>query len=421
MEFHDFQIRAWNVDHTSASVLVHCSPAGAMQRPEVVALDWDQLTDFKKMFQSDAKVSPDRLISGGKELAALILPDHVLGLLIKSLERINREDGLRVRLCLDNILSDLPWEYLILRDVALPKSPGGFLALDSRISLIRQPPQPRRQRLASTRKQRLLYFGTRCCSEEGIDLWKTVKEKNVLFHSLEPLNSLLEKESIFSNEKNCRAALMESTGSLDFFHYTGHTDDSNGKGYLLASDTNRNLHSTERLYADILGPLLRRMGTTVAVFSACNSGNWTFVEPLLNAEVPVVVGVQGLIYVKVANAFCRQLYSALAIGLTLDEAVTWARLHLLEPGVLPDDLKWQWGSFMIYMQSPDGVLFPRPLAPEVVQQQEAARIARKQTVINVTMHIGSIHDSTVTGVSAQNISSQICSENSDSGAEEVKE
>ncbi len=33
MEFHDFQIRAWTVDGEHAEVIVHSSPAGAMQHP----------------------------------------------------------------------------------------------------------------------------------------------------------------------------------------------------------------------------------------------------------------------------------------------------------------------------------------------------------------------------------------------------
>ena len=142
------------------------------------------------------------------------------------------------------------------------------------------------------------------------------------------------------------------------------------------------------------------------MFSACNSGNWAFVEPLLRAEVPVVVGVQGLVEVRAAIAFSQQLYSALAIGLSLDEAVTWARLHLLEPGVLPEFLQWQWGIFMVYMQTPEAVLFPRPRNPQVAEQQNAARQARQVTIINVTQNIGSVQGGEVVGVSAGGIGTQ---------------
>jgi hypothetical protein len=180
MEFHDFQIRAWTVDQKRAAVLVHSSPAGAMQRPETVVLDWERLGAFRKIFQSTSVSAPVeataiQLTTGGRELASVVFPDPVVGLLIRSLERVDPEDGLRVRLCLEGALLDLPWEYLIPPDVAGLKSPGGFLSLDARVSLVREPPQPGHQRPTLRKKQRLLFFGTRLCSAAGEDLWKTAE------------------------------------------------------------------------------------------------------------------------------------------------------------------------------------------------------------------------------------------------------
>lgn len=405
MEFHDFQIRAWAVDREHAAVLVHSSPAGAMPRPEIVPLNWERLGELRKIFESLQEVTPLQLTVGGQELASVLLPGHVVALLIRSLERVGPEDGLRVRLCLDSVLSDIPWEYLILPEVATLKSPGGFLALDARVSLVREPPQPGRRRPILRKKQRLLFFGARLFSA-GKDLWKIAEEKESLFSALEPASALLETRAVLSNEMDCQTALMRSRAPVDIFHYSGHTDVEDGKGYLLARDVDLGGQSADRLYADALGSLLRRAGTTVAVFSACNSGSWAFVEPLLRAEVPVVVGAQGQVEVRVATAFSQRLYAALAIGLSLDEAVTWARLHLLEPGVLPEFLRWQWGTFMVYMRTPDAVLFPRPRKPKVIEEQNAARQARQVTIINVTQHIGSIQGGEVVGVAAGAVGSQ---------------
>ncbi len=230
------------------------------------------------------------------------------------------------------------------------------------------------------------------------------RERQTLFRALEPASAFLKTQAVLSNETDCKTALMRSRAPIDIFHYSGHTDVENGAGYLIASDFRpEEVQSVDRLYANVLGPLLRRAGTTVAVFSACNSGNWAFVEPLLQAGVPVVIGAQGLVYVDVAISFCQRLYSALAIGLSLDEAVTWARLHFLEPGVLQESLKWQWGTFMVYMQTPEAVLFPRPRDPQVAEQQNAARQARQVTIINVTQNIGSVQGGVVYGVSAGSI------------------
>jgi hypothetical protein len=423
MEFHDFHIRAWTVDRKNAAVLVHSSPAGAMQRPEKVVLDWEGLGAFRKIFHltsgsAPANATADPLIAGGRGLASVVFPDPVVGLLIRSLERIDPEDGLRVRLCLDGVLSDLPWEYLVLPDVAGPKSPGGFLALDARVSLVREPPQPGRQRPKFQKKQRLLYFGTRQCNTEGKDIWEAAAERDKLFEALEPASAFLEKQAVLSNETDCQTALMRSGGPIDIFHYSGHTDVENGNGYLVASDVDLKSQNFDRLYSNALGSLLRRAGTVVAVFSACNSGSWAFVEPLLLAGVPVVITAQGLVYVDVAIAFCERLYSSLAIGLSLDEAVTWARLHLLEPGVLPESLKWQWGAFMVYMQTPEAVLFPRPRKPQVTEQQNGARKARQVTIINVTQNIGSVQSGKVAGVEAGGIGTQTRSGKANGGGAE---
>lgn len=104
-------------------------------------------------------------------------------------------------------------------------------------------------------------------------MWETASERDRLFKALEPASAFLKTEGILSNENDCQTALMQSRAPIDIFHYSGHTDVENGTGYLVASDVSPDLQSVDRLYANILGPLLRRAKTTVAVFSACNSGN----------------------------------------------------------------------------------------------------------------------------------------------------
>lgn len=274
------------------------------------------------------------------------------------------------------------------------------------MSVVREPPQPGRERPKLQREQRLLFFGTRCCSPDGEDQYETARERDTLFHALEPAGSFLDTKAVLSNETDCQSALMRSKTPIDIFHYSGHANVENGNGYLVARDMAPKGHRNELLYASTLGPLLRRAGTTIAVFSACNSGNGEFVGPLLQSGVPVVVAAQGGVYVDVAIAFCQRLYSALALGLSLDEAVTWARLHLLEPGVLGEALQWQWGIFKVHMQTPEAVLFPRPRVQKVADQQNAARQARTQTIINSHVHIEHMYGGDARGVSVGSIGVQ---------------
>jgi len=75
--------------------------------------------------------------------------------------------------------------------------------------------------------------------------------------------------------------------------------------------------------------------------------------------------------------------------------------------MLPESLKWQWGTFMVYMQTPEAILFPKPRKPKVTEQQNAARQARQVTIINVNQHIGSVQGGEVAGVSAGGIGTQM--------------
>jgi hypothetical protein len=59
-------------------------------------------------------------------------------------------------------------------------------------------------------------------------------------------------------------------------------------------------------------------------------------------------------------AFFDRLYTALAVGFSLDQAVAGARRALLEPGVLSRASADTWGQFVVYMPTDDPVLLPAP-------------------------------------------------------------
>ncbi len=406
MEFFDFEVRAWQADAAHVQVLVHSSPAGDMRQPVTVTFDAAVVEAFRAIFADRAAGEPtvnrSDLITGGQQLAAILLPPPVYSLLIRSLERISPDDGLRIRLCLDSALVDLPWECLYRPEATGQDTAAGFLALDSRISLVREAPGRSAGTSPTRRKQHLLFAGAPFMVR-GEDWWGVEPERQKLLEALKPVNDFLSVESVTGAQMSFEASLARAPA--DIFHYSGHTDASaDGTGFLVedmrVAPTNdpryvvwrhpayKRQYGTDHLYVDLvyveyLSGLLRRAGTKLAVFSACNSGRWPFVEPLLRAGLPVVIGTQGWVNYPATVAFCHRLYGALVIGLSLDEAVTWARLHLLEPTALPEEWRWQWAMFMVYMPTPEAVLFPKPKRPAVRERQEAMRSQRQQTVINI--------------------------------------
>jgi len=87
-------------------------------------------------------------------------------LLTRSLERIAPEDGIRLRLCLDEALIDFPWEFLYCPGTSRRESLAEFLVLDSRISLVRGAPTNWADIGAFNQSQRLVFAGMLECGDE---------------------------------------------------------------------------------------------------------------------------------------------------------------------------------------------------------------------------------------------------------------
>ena len=98
----------------------------------------------------------------------------------------------------------------------------------------------------------------------------------------------------------------------------------------------------------------------------------------MRAGIPAVVGVQGLVSNIASLNFAEKFYQSLAVGLSLDEALTYARLYVMQPerSYHPCD----WGRFMAYMPADSAVLFPRPEAASMRKRQDAVRAGREQAL-----------------------------------------
>jgi hypothetical protein len=394
MDFLDFQISAWWTDQNHVQVMVHSSPVGGMRHPVSVPARKVQLERFRATFRERGKWRSSEggeLAALGRHIAQVLLNPQVYSMLLRSLEHVVRDNGLRIRLCLDESLIDLPWEYLYRPDAPDPESLGGFLILDPRISLVREAPNLSLKLKPSQKSQRLVFAAA--FRPSGEDIYETEKEYTLLSKALEKLKDLVTIDYRDASADHIDKALTTNTA---VFHYAGHTNVFGGKGYL---EREAAANETQRLYSQSLANSFVRAKTRLGVFNACNSGQWEFMEPLIHAGLPAAIGIQGLISNRAAIAFCEKLYSALAIGLSLDESVTWARLHLLEPGILSEDETFAWGTFMVYMPAADAVIFPRPRSKEIRNKQEAVRSKRQQTIINVYQNIGTVLGGQVTGVS----------------------
>jgi hypothetical protein len=205
--------------------------------------------------------------------------------------------------------------------------------------------------------------------------------------SLQPVDDLLTTSFVTASQDNIEAALA---GPADLFHYSGYTLSENGRGYLVKErpDGQGMPSETERLYSERLADLLSRAGTRLAFFNALDSSQWAFMEPMIRAGIPLLIGMRGATSVQAAIEFAHRLYASLAIGLSVDEAVIWARQRLIEAKTGTSSYAPEWAAFTVHMPTSEPVLLPRPHEDFIVERQEASRRDQAQVVDSVKHVLG---------------------------------
>jgi hypothetical protein len=384
--YRDFVISARRLDARSVAVGVDSSPAGPLQAIVKVSFSQKEASALHASFRAsfaEPQVQGGRMLMSaeeaatiGRRLAQVLFPPAVLGLFASSLTLVAGK--LRIRLDMDASLMDLPWEY-----VARPHAGEGhaqaadFLLLDPAVSMVRQAVGPGIGFAPISGRQRLVFAGT--FWEGDRDGWEVGKEFALLHRALHPVVDYLASDFIVARDPQELGG--RNLDGCAVFHYAGHCDfDPAGRAFLLKElPTSRALAiEDDALYLDELAPRLAAAGVRLAVLSACNSGFGAVANPLLDAGVPVVIGVNGGVASTSTIEFCAKLYESLAVGLTLDEAVSHARLHVFQWGRKYD--LFDWGLFMVHMRCGEAVLFPRLASAELAQRQRTVRQAHAETI-----------------------------------------
>jgi CHAT domain len=384
-EYEDFVVVAKRTNARTIGIHVEASPAGRMANQILVAFSSREADGLRASFFSGPGTSGRMMITMdeaaviGKGLAQVLFPDPVFRLFAKSLGMVARRrgGGLRIRLEMDESLADLPWEYVQRPDLRKAGAMSGFLLLDSSISMVRQRADPEIVVEPADGRQIMSFVGT--LWEDHQDHFKVRKEFDLLREALKPIARYIEPR--FAVATQTAAFKPRQHDGAAIFHYAGHCDfDDDGRAYLLREmPMTVPLEPDDKVYVDVLAPALAGAGTRLVVMSACNSGFWSAVKPLLDAGIPAVLGVNGAVANESTIEFCAKLYESLAVGLTLDDAVVRARLHIMEWGGRNHGL-FDWGLYMVYMPSQKSTLFPREATRAVKTRQNAVREDHASTV-----------------------------------------
>jgi hypothetical protein len=366
LAYEDFEIEISVGRGREYPVAVINSPAGeaheTMQFPfDELALE-NRLKDMKiALLQSGGKYrlalsqEEQTMQDFGKALWNALLTGEVRNRYDVSLERANREGkGLRLKLRIqDPKLAALPWEFMYE-----PRQ-NEYMCLSRNVSVVRyleisQPIQP----LAVEPPLRILGMSASPTDLRPLDIAREKQRVEEAIKSLQA-DSLVELTWLQGQTWRDLQEAMQ-TGIWHIFYFIGHGgfDNNIDEGLIALADEEG---KTQRFRATHLGRLLAdHRSLRLVILNSCEGARGSerdifsgTASILVQRGIPAVLAMQYEITDRAAIEFSRAFYKALANGLPVDAAVTEARKAVsfaIENTI-------EWGTPVLYMRSPDGVLF----------------------------------------------------------------
>ena len=385
MEYLDFDLEVTAADGGAFAVRVLRSPAGeaigTMRLPfdELVLQNRLQALQIALLRSGTTRRRVDTAESHtvaqfGEELWDALFAGDVGERFEASRSEARRLDaGMRIKLRFeDAALAALPWEYLfdagrgdyvtlsastpLVRYISLPQSHGAARGppAAARAGHDRQPVgsrDARRRSRATATRQALDKPRRRGADRARLDDGSTSRD----------LQAMLRR------------------GPWHIFHFVGHGgfDTNRGEGLIVLTTTRPG--PSNWVSATDLGRLLGDHDPLrLAVLNACESARGDSVDvfastaaTLVRRGTPAVVAMQYEITDDAAIEFSRSFYEAIADDIPVDAALAEARkgVAMAIPGTL------EWGTPVLYMRAPDGVLFDIPPEARAAAMAAAAAAA----------------------------------------------
>ena len=368
MEYLDFEVRVATGSGRDYPVLVVRSPAGetrgTMRFPfDTLALQNQLLGLQNALLRSgslrrQAVADPEEtkgVADFGLQLFQALFTPELQVAYRRSQDRARADGkGLRLRLRIEAPeLAGLPWEYMY------DPSERDYLCLSTDTPLVRylefdQPPHA----VTITPPLSLLVMVASPKDHPALDV---KRERERIEVATAPLRAAGLMSITWLKGSSWRDLQHElRRGAYHVFHFVGHGgfDSAAGEGVLLFTDDQGNSSligatATARLLCDhpslrlaVLNSCLGAKGSTTDAMSSTAS-------VLVARGIPAVVAMQFEISDDAAIEFSRSLYEAIADGQPIDAAVSDARKAVS----FSSPRSVEWGTPVLYMRSPDGVLF----------------------------------------------------------------
>jgi len=262
--------------------------------------------------------------------------------------------GLRLKLRINAPeMAALPWEFLY--DVRSAE----YVCLSQETPVVRYLELPRPiQPLTVTPPLRILGMVASPSDAGALDV---ALEKQRVETALRDLQAAGLVELTWLEGQTWRALQQAMRrGPWHVFHFIGHGDfdASSDEGLLLLCTEDGR---AERMHATQLARMLANHRTLrLALLNACESGRGSTrdlfsstASILVRRGIPAVLAMQYAITDRAAIEFARTFYDALVDGLPVDAAVVESRVAIS----LAVHNTVEWGTPVLYMRSPDGLLF----------------------------------------------------------------
>lgn len=290
----------------------------------------------------------------GRVLFEALLPNDVRDLYRQTLAKARRQNkDIRLKLTLQPPeVAALPWEFMYdprQRDYVCLCNTSIVRYLDIPI-----PVEP----LAVPPPLQILGM---VVSPHGLDALDVENEKRRVEAAVEHLQATgLVRLTWLPGQSWRQLQRVMRQGSWHIFHFIGHGgfDDTSGEGLIVLADDEGNPFN---LPATSLARLLEgHHALRFVLLNACEGGRSSeqnifssTAATLINRGIPAVLAMQYKITDDAAIEFARSFYEALADTMPVDTAVAQAReaLSLAFPSTV------EWGTPVLYMRSPNGVLF----------------------------------------------------------------
>jgi len=298
----------------------------------------------------------------GERLFRAVFKDDVYAAFLRSRDcALEEGNGLRVRLRIDvPEFHDYPWEFLYNTNL------NQFLALSRETPVVRymELPYPVQPLIVQPPLKILVMIS----SPDGFPKLQVDEEWKRLNNALAPLarRGLVTLERL---KKPTLSALQQHLrrGEYHIFHFIGHGKYSEYKqdGMLLLEEESGQGRPVSGQY---LGTVLHdHRSLQLVVLNACEGARTSQEDPyagvaqtLVQQGIPAVIAMQFEILETAAITFAQEFYGAVADGFPVDAAVSEARKAIFAAG---NDVEW--GTPVLYMRTPQGVIFEIPEAQHV--------------------------------------------------------